>query len=135
VAAEEVEMTLRRTAFIAGAACASVFTAVMAWDVVMEHPRLAGSQVCIQDAGSAQAFGAPGPGAYEFDRDTGRPVRIPASMAFAMVFQGISKASYPGQAACGAKALTQTPDGLIAVVSLLGTLVALLIGAFARARS
>ena len=126
-------MPRRRTAFIAAAVCASAFIAVMAWDLVIEQPRLAGSQICAQDAGSAQAFGADGPGVYKFDRKTGRPVRIPASMAFAMVLQG--DVDYQGEAKCGVKALTQTPGGLIAVGSLLGAIVALLIGVFTRARS
>lgn len=70
-----------------------------------------------------------------FDRQTGRPVRIPASMAFAMIWRGYFNPDYSGEAACGAKALTQTPDGLIALGSLLGGIVALLMGVFAKGGS
>lgn len=128
-------MPLYRVAFIVAAACASAFGAVMAWDIVFVHPHLAGSQLCAQNADAAQLFGADGPGAYRFDRDTGRPVRLPASMALAMVAEGISSPAYPGQTACGGKALTQTADGLLALGALLGAVVALLIGVVARIRS
>ena len=123
-----------RVAFIAAALCFAAFIAVMAWDIVVEHPRMAGSQICAQSADAAKLIGAEGPGVYRFDRDTGRPARIPASMAIEMVATGLFNPTYPGQAGCGGRAMTQTGDGVIAVGSLLGAIVALLMGIVAKAR-
>ncbi len=67
----------RRGAIITSAVCALAFILAMAWSVAIERPRLAGSQICAQDAASAQLFGADAPGAYTFDRETGRAVRLP----------------------------------------------------------
>ena len=128
-------MPRRRAAFIAVAACATLFVLVMGWDVLVEQPRLGGDQICFHDAEAAQLIGASQPGVYMFDRQTGRPRRIPASMAFAMVFQGISSPHYPGEAGCGARALTQTADGWIALGSLLGAIVGLPIAVFTRGGS
>jgi hypothetical protein len=124
-------MNTKRIASIAASVCAAVFVITMAWGLVLGS-RLGGNQVCVQDAGSAQLFGVPGPGAYMFDRDSNRPVRIAAPRAFAMTLGGVVHAAYPGQAKCGAKALVQTANGVIAVASLLCTIVALVAGFFAR---
>jgi hypothetical protein len=57
-------------------------------------------------------------------------------MAFQMVFIGVfERAPYPGYAMAGLRAMTQTADGLVALGSFLGLLVALVIGIFARART
>lgn len=128
-------MSARRVALIAAAGCAAVFIAVMVWDLAVESPRLAGSQICAQDAESARLFGADGPGVFKFDRSTGLPVRIPASMALAMVAKGTFNPAYPGQRACGLKALTQTGSSLLAAGSLLGAILAVLIGLFVRGRN
>jgi len=122
----------RQVALRGAAACAAVFVAVMAFDLAVRNPRLGGPHVCLQDAGSAQAYQADGPGAYAFDRKSGRPVRMPASMALAMTIKGIFSPAYSGEAACGAKAMTKTVDGLLALLSLLLAVVALLMAAFAR---
>jgi len=120
----------RRTALRAAAVCASVFAGVMLFDVTVVHPRLGGDRVCMSDSGAAALYGVDGPGVYTFS-STGRPVRIPATMALGMVVGGVFKSPYSGYSACGARALTQTADGVIVLVSVLGTVAALVAAAFA----
>jgi len=131
---KQVERPRRSRAFIAATAFAVAFVGVIVGNLVIDHPRLAGSQVCVEDSAAARTFGADGPGVYRFDRKTGRPVRIPASMAFAMVLKGTFNPSYQRQVTCGVKAVMQTANGMIASGLLIGTIVAVLLGVFAKRR-
>jgi len=128
-------MPRRRIAFIAAAICASGFVVVMGWGVFMEQPHVGGSQICARDAASARVFGAPGPGAYTFDRNTGGAVPLPVSLAATMVLKGIFNPTYSGQAACGITALTQTAGGLVAAALLLGLIAASLVAVLAGGRA
>ena len=114
--------------------CTVIFLIVMVWDVVVERSRLGGARICVQDAETARSLGMAGPGVFQFDRSTGRPVRVPPSIALAMVAEGTIKPGYSDQSACGLKALGQTGIGLVAVASLLGTILSLLAGVFLKGR-
>jgi hypothetical protein len=125
-------MTGRRVARLAAVACVAVFLALLVWDLAVQRPRLAGSQICAQDAESAKLSGADGPGVYRFDRSTGSPVRVPPTVAFGMIVQGTFKSAYSTQRACGVKALTQTWTGVLVVTSLLCGIVAAVVSLLAK---
>lgn len=128
-------MSPRGTAFTVAAVCGAAFVAVMIWGLVIEQPRLGGNRICVGDVESAKLLGVDEPGVYKFDRTTGRPAHVPASMAIGMVMSSSVSSAYSGQAACGMRALVQTTDGVVALVSLLGIIISVLIGVFARSHS
>ncbi len=123
-------MSLRRLAFGAAAAFGVVFVGIMAWDLVTQRPRLTGNQVCVQDLETAKLLGMEGPGVYMYDRTSGSPVRIPPSMALAMVAS--FDPPYPDYRKCGLNALRQTRAGLLTIASLAAVLVAAVAGLFLR---
>ena len=125
-------MSLRRSTLAVAAVCGLVFLAVMAWDLGVQRPRLTGSQMCVQDATTAQSLQLPGTGVFKFDRTSGAAVRIPPSMALGMILS--THSSYPGYRTCGLTALRQTWPGLVTMASLAGALISGIAALFLRRR-
>lgn len=125
---------MKQTAFTIARVSVALFVAAIVWGQVIGS-RLGGAQICISDPETAQRFlGAGEPGVYRFDRDTGRPARIPGSMAFAIIIEAVLQPVYPRQTRCCARALIQAPEGLLGVGSLLGAIGAFLAGVFVKTR-
>jgi hypothetical protein len=129
-------MTLRKKFLVTAAVFAGIFIAVIAWGWTIKEPQLNGDQVSVRDVKSAKFVGVDAPGVYSFNRSTHDPERIPASMALPMVLKGVlGTAPYPGYAMNGVRAMTQTVDGIFALGSLTGVLIALAISIFAGSQN
>ncbi len=129
-------MLNRRNGFLAAGSLAVLWLSIIAWAFLSKHAGLGGNIICASDAGSAQLFGAPGPGMFTFDLSTGKAVPLPASMAYRQFVSGFFKAAYSGQSTCALTALKGNVAGIFALsltaLSLLGIPLSLLVGIFAR---